>query len=79
MRERVKLSGKIRTLSSEGRSSALILGSMPFVIAGVLTFLNPDYMSVLWTTPQGQTLIFIGGGFMVVGFFLLNRIIQIKV
>jgi len=79
MRERVKLSGKIRTLSSEGRASAWILGSMPFVLAGMLTFISPGYMSVLWTTPQGQNLILIGGGLMAVGFFLLNRIIQIKV
>lgn len=79
MRERFKLRGKIRTLSSEGRASAWILGSMPFALAAILTILNPRYMSLLWTTPQGQTLILIGSGLMAVGFFLLNRIIQIKV
>ncbi|NTU67914.1 MAG: type II secretion system F family protein [Chlorobiaceae bacterium] len=79
MRERVKLRGKIRTLSSEGRVSALILGGMPFVLTGILLFINPVYISTLWTTPQGQNLISIGGGLMVVGFLLLNRIIQIKV
>ena len=79
MRERFKLRGKIRTLSSEGRASTLILGSMPFVIAVILTLINPGYVSVLWTTPQGQTLILIGAGLITVGFFLLNRITQIKV
>ena len=79
MRERVKLRGKIRTLSSEGRVSAWILGSMPFVFAGIITIINPGYISVLWTTPQGQTLILISAGLMAVGFFVLNRIIQIKV
>jgi tight adherence protein B len=79
IRERVKLRGKIRTLSSEGRASAWVLGSMPFVFAGIITLLNPAYISVLWTTPQGQTLILIGVGLMGVGFFVLNRIIQIKV
>jgi tight adherence protein B len=79
MRERFKLRGKIRTLSSEGRASAWVLGSMPFVLAGILMLINPGYISLLWTTPQGQTLILIGGGLMTVGFFLLNRIIQIKV
>ena len=79
MRERIKLRGKIRTLSAEGRASAWVLGCMPFVIAGMLTLVNPRYMSVLWTTSQGQTLILIGGGLMAVGFFLLNRITQIKV
>ncbi len=79
MRERIKLRGKIRTLTSEGRASAWILGSMPFLLAAVLGFIAPGYMSVLWTTPKGQTLIFISGGLMAVGFFVLNRIIQIKV
>lgn len=79
LRERVKLRGKIRTLSSEGRSSAWVLGSMPFLLAGMLTLINPGYMSLLWTTHQGQTLILVGGGLMGVGFFLLNSIIQIKV
>jgi tight adherence protein B len=79
LRERIKLRGKIRTLSSEGRSSAQVLGSMPFVLAGILGLINPGYISLLWTTPQGRKLVLIGGGLMSVGFFLLNRIIKIKV
>ena len=79
VRERVKLRGKIRTLSSEGRSSAWILGSMPFAFAGIITLINPHYMTPLWTTPQGHNLILIGAGLMAIGSFLLNRISQIKV
>jgi len=79
MRERFKLRGKIRTLSSEGRASAWVLGSMPFLLAGILTLLNPGYMSPLWNTPQGQKILFIGGGLMAVGFYLLNNISRIKV
>ena len=79
MRERVKLRGKIRTLSAEGRISAWVLGSMPFVVAGLITLTTPGYLSVLWTTPQGKNLILIGSGLMAVGFFVFNRIIQIKV
>lgn len=79
MRERVKLRGKIRTLSSEGRASAWVLGSMPFMFAGIIMLINPGYISILWTTPQGRNLLLIGGGLMAAGFFLLNRIVQIKV
>ena len=79
LRERVKLRGKIRTLSAEGRASAWVLGSMPFLLAGMLTLVNPSYMSLLWTSSQGQTLLLIGGGLMAVGFFVLNSIVKIKV
>ena len=79
MRERIKLRGKIRTLSSEGRASAWVLGTMPFVLAGILTLINPGYISLFWTTHQGNVLILIGAGLMSAGFFLLNRVVQIKV
>ena len=79
MRERIKLRGKIRTLSSEGRASAWVLGSMPFSLAGILGLINPGYISVLFTTPQGHNLILIGAGLLAVGFSMLNRIIHIKV
>jgi tight adherence protein B len=79
MRERVKLRGKIRTLASEGRSSTWVLCSMPFVFVCILMFVKPDYISILWTTPQGQNLIFIGSGLIACGLFFLNRITQIEV
>ncbi|WP_420821564.1 type II secretion system F family protein [Prosthecochloris ethylica] len=79
IRERVKLRGKVRTLSSEGRTSAWVLGSMPFVMTAIITVINPRYISVLWSTPQGHTLLLIAGGLMVAGVFVLQRIIRIKV
>jgi len=79
IRERFKLRGKIRTLSSEGRISALVLGSMPFALIGILMLINPGYISLLWTTPQGRTLLLIAGGLMSVGFFVLNQMTRIKV
>jgi tight adherence protein B len=79
IRERFKLRGKVRTLSSEGRISALVLGSMPFAFTCILMLINPAYISLLWTTPQGHTLLYIVAGLMAAGFFVLNRIINIKV
>jgi tight adherence protein B len=79
MRERIKLRGKIRALSSEGRTTAWILGILPFMIAGILSLLNPGYISILWTTPQGLILILIGFVILSFGLFVLNRIVQIKV
>jgi tight adherence protein B len=79
MRERIKLRGKIRTLSSEGRASAWVLGSLPFAIVAILSIINPDYISILWTTPQGQNLVFIGFVLMGIGLVVLKRIVQIKV
>lgn len=79
IRERIKLKGKVRVLASEGRFSGMLLGGLPFLLAGLLTVINPEYMGMLWSTPQGHNLILTGLGMMVVGAFLMHRIIQIKV
>lgn len=79
VRERIKLKGKVKTLSSEGRFSAILLGSLPFVLGAVLSLLNPAYMGALWQTAQGLNILKIGAVLLVVGFFVLSRIIRIKV
>jgi tight adherence protein B len=78
IRDRIKLRGKIRTLSSEGRISAWILGLLPFAVGAILLVVNPAYVSMLWTTPQGTTLLLIGGGLMGTGFFTLSRIVRFR-
>lgn len=79
IRERMKLKGKVRTLSAEGRFSAVLLGVMPFLLGAVLSLLNPAYMSALWQTPQGHNIMMIGVVLLVLGFVALNRITRIKV
>lgn len=79
IRERIKLRGKIRTLSAEGRISAMVLGAMPFAFAGIITLIRPVYISVLWSTPQGHMLLLIGGVLMAAGTLVLNRMTHIKV
>ncbi len=43
VRERLKMRLKINAASSEGRASALILTSAPFIVAGVLQVMSPDF------------------------------------
>lgn len=79
IRDRVKLKGKVRVLASEGRFSGVLLGALPFVLSALLTSINPEYMSMLWKTPEGNNLIVTGLFMMVMGAFFMHRIIQIKV
>ncbi len=43
VRERQKMRLKINAASSEGRASAMILTSAPFIVAGVLQVMSPDF------------------------------------
>lgn len=79
IRDRVKLKGKVRVLASEGRFSGVLLGALPFVLSILLTSVNPEYMGMLWKTPEGHNLIVTGLFMMIVGAFFMHRIVQIKV
>ena len=79
IRARLKLLGTIRVLSAEGRLSAWILGCLPFALALVIHLINPGYLNILFTDPAGHLLL--GGALtmMVIGIFVMWRIIKIRV
>jgi tight adherence protein B len=79
IRDRMKLAGKVKVISAEGRTSGMVIGAMPFALAGVLSLLNPRYMGVLWNTPSGQTLVLIGLIMMGLGMIWISKIVKVKV
>jgi tight adherence protein B len=79
VRQRLKLLGEIRTLSAEGRLSAVILTALPFVVALVVNLVNPKFMAVLWTDPAGLRIVGIALLMMVVGILWMRQIIRIRV
>lgn len=79
IRERLKLLGKVRVLSAEGRMSGWILSLLPFVLALTINLINPKFMHVLWIDPAGHRMVEIALALMVAGIFLMRRIIRIHV
>lgn len=79
LRARLKLLGEVRTLSAEGRLSAIILTALPFGVALLVNLVNPDFMKVLWTDPAGLKVV--GGALfmMVLGVLWMRSIIRIRV
>jgi tight adherence protein B len=79
IRERIKLMGRVRVLSAEGRMSAWILGGLPFAIAALLQTFNPQFMGPMWTDPLGVKMVQVLLSMMAMGAFVLTRIIKIRV
>lgn len=79
VRERLKLFDKIRVLSAEGRLSAWILGVLPFATAGLVFFVNPDFMRVLWEDPTGLKMSSGALVSMALGALWMRKIIRIRV
>jgi tight adherence protein B len=79
IRERLKLIGKVRVLSAEGRMSAWILGLMPFCVMAFMAVVNPRYVSVLWTDPTGIKMLWYGAGMILIGVLWIRKVIHIRV
>lgn len=79
IRERLKLLGRVRVLSAEGKMSAWILGLMPLAMMLVMSVINPDYVRVLWTEEGGLRMLRYTGGMMAVGVLWMRKLIKIRV
>jgi tight adherence protein B len=79
IRERFKIIEDLKTLTTSSRLSAWVLCALPMVIAGVVSLLNPDYMSVLWRDSRGQKLVYIALGMQLTGMLIVRKIMRIKI
>ncbi len=76
LRARKKMRDKIDALSSEAKTSAMIIGSLPFLITLVLTFVNFDYIALLFTDDLGRILIMGSLVWMSMGVFVMKQMID---
>jgi len=76
LRDRKKMKAKIRSMSQEAKSSAAIIGSLPFLIMGALTVLNPAYLNPLWDTTVGNIMVIGSGIWMCLGILVMRKMIN---
>jgi tight adherence protein B len=79
VRRREQMRLKVRAMSSEARASAMIIGSLPFVMAGVISFVNPEYISTLFTDPRGWVMIGIGLTSLLIGLGVMAKMIKFEI
>jgi len=79
LRKRQQMKLKIKAMSSEARASAMIIGSLPFVMFGLLLFLNYDYTSLLFRDNRGLMMIGVGMISMGLGIGLINKMIKFEI
>lgn len=79
IRERIRLFGEIRAITSQQRYSSYILTMLPFLIVGALFIMSPDYIKKLFE--PGITLCFPIGAiiFVLLGNIVVQRLIKIDV
>lgn len=79
LRDRKKMKSKIRAVSQEAKSSAAIIGALPFCIMGALWLLNPDYLHPLFSTRIGNIILTVSGGWMLTGVIVMKKMINIDI
>lgn len=79
IRERVRIVGEIRALTSQQRLSGIILSILPVVLALILYMLNPSYISRMWQDVCGLLMLGTGAIMIVAGYIAIRRITAIEV
>jgi tight adherence protein B len=79
VRRREQMRLKVKAMSSEARASAMIIGSLPFVMATVISFVNPGYINTLFTDPRGWVMIGIGLTSLLIGIGIMAKMIKFEI
>jgi tight adherence protein B len=79
IRERFRIMGDLKTLTTSSRMSAWLLCALPIFVALAVTVMNPDYMSVLWKDPRGHYLIAAAMTMQITGMLIVRKILKIKI
>ena len=79
LRNRKKMKQKVKAMSSEAKASAGIVGSLPFLVAGLVSMTTPSYLAPLVEEPIGLLWLGIAAVLMLTGIFVMNRMIQFDI
>jgi len=79
LRDRKKMKLKIKSVSQEAKSSAMIIGALPFVICGGMALLNPGYLDPLFTTSTGNIMLAGSLVWMSIGVLVMRGMINLDI
>ncbi|MBS2937545.1 type II secretion system F family protein [Nocardioides sp. J2M5] len=79
LREREYLRRQVKALSAEGRLSGYILTGLPPLIFFYMTFANPDYVRLLYTTVPGYIILGMALFLLGLGSFAMAKLATVEV
>jgi tight adherence protein B len=78
LRDRKRLQGKIKAMSSEAKASAMIIGSLPPGVMGIVYLTTPSYISKLFTERSGNLMLAGCVIWMTMGIMVMRKMINFK-
>ena len=79
IRERVRIKGEIKTLTAQGKISAVIVCLLPVGVAAFITVANPGYMVTLIEDPIGLIVLVMAVMLQIIGIYFISKIVNIEV
>jgi tight adherence protein B len=76
LRDRYRLQAKVKAFSAEAKTSAIIIGALPPAVMVLVFFTSPDYISLLWSEKIGNLMLIFSGMWMLIGIFVMRKMIQ---
>lgn len=78
IRDRIKLKGEIRVLTSQGRATGWLISLLPIGLVGVLMVVSPGYITRMFTNRMcGWPMLGCGAGLIAIGSAVIQKIVQI--
>jgi tight adherence protein B len=79
IRDRFRLRRQIKTYTAQGRLTGWILTALPVVLGLAIYVLDPDLISILWHNETGIKMLWTAAGMILLGGFVINRIVDIDI
>jgi len=78
-RERFRLKKQVMVHTAQGRLTGWILSILPIALGLGMYFMNPDTVSVLWTSSVGVKMLCAAAAMETIGALIIRRIVHIRV
>jgi tight adherence protein B len=78
IREKQKVKGHLKAITAQGRFTGVVLTILPLIIILIMMGINKDYLLVLFENPMGIKMLQLSGVSLVIGFFLVRRIVTFR-
>jgi tight adherence protein B len=79
IRDRIRIHAEVRTHTAQGRLTGWILSLLPVILLVILNIASPGYSDALFRDPTGQKLLYASVALIVLGGFIIRKIVDIKV
>lgn len=78
IKERFKMKSEIQVLTTTGRTSGRVIGSLPVFIFLFFLLVNPPYVQVFFESTAGISMLIAAVVLEAIGFLIIRRIVNIK-